>query len=242
MANISSISNPYAVLGVPKDATQEEIKRAFRQQAAKTHPDRNPGDQDAEVRFKEINAAFQILSDPAKRAEYDRNKVLDPTSDRKVARDDRNTVRSPKPGRKVPFEEMEAIKIQMIAAMIEYGQDVPEKSRWGVGGSSFNRAIEAADKAKFIIDNATFDLLKTINPPNAIVVAICNRAAKIYSSGSMAFDKSLIAAVTLAIFTEKNPPVSNIGEKCLFKVINSVSVGNLKSIKLAESSACIAGW
>lgn len=61
----------YEVLGVPRDASQDEIKRAFRQLAKKHHPDANPGDKEAEARFKEINEAYEVLSDPAKRSNYD---------------------------------------------------------------------------------------------------------------------------------------------------------------------------
>jgi molecular chaperone DnaJ len=62
----------YAILGVSREATQEEIKRAYRQLALKYHPDRNPGDKAAEERFKEINEAYAVLSDPERRARYDR--------------------------------------------------------------------------------------------------------------------------------------------------------------------------
>ncbi|HHW27251.1 MAG TPA: molecular chaperone DnaJ [Firmicutes bacterium] len=61
----------YEVLGVDKNASQEEIKKAFRQLAKKYHPDANPGDPTAEARFKEINEAYDVLSDPAKKANYD---------------------------------------------------------------------------------------------------------------------------------------------------------------------------
>lgn len=64
--------DPYEVLGVGRQATEAEIKLAFRRLAAQHHPDRNPGDPDAQTRFKEINAANQILSDPEKRATFDR--------------------------------------------------------------------------------------------------------------------------------------------------------------------------
>ena len=62
----------YQVLGISKDASAEEIKKAYRQLARKYHPDLNPGDEKAEARFKEINEAQEILSDPEKRAKYDR--------------------------------------------------------------------------------------------------------------------------------------------------------------------------
>ncbi len=61
----------YEVLGLTKGATDEEIKRAFRKLAIKYHPDRNQGDPKAEEQFKEINEAYQILSDPQKKAQFD---------------------------------------------------------------------------------------------------------------------------------------------------------------------------
>jgi molecular chaperone DnaJ len=62
----------YDILGVGRDASETEIKKAFRQLALKHHPDRNPGDAQAEERFKAINEAYAILSDPDRRAQYDR--------------------------------------------------------------------------------------------------------------------------------------------------------------------------
>jgi molecular chaperone DnaJ len=62
----------YEVLAVERTATDGDIKSAFRKQAMQCHPDRNPGDNDAEHRFKEINEAYEILKDPDKRAAYDR--------------------------------------------------------------------------------------------------------------------------------------------------------------------------
>lgn len=64
--------DPYEILGVGRSATESEIKAAFRRLAAQHHPDRNQDDPEAQTRFKEINAAHQILSDPEKRAAYDR--------------------------------------------------------------------------------------------------------------------------------------------------------------------------
>lgn len=61
----------YTVLGVEKTASQDEIKKAFRKLAIQYHPDKNPGDAAAEEKFKEINAAYSVLGDEQKRAQYD---------------------------------------------------------------------------------------------------------------------------------------------------------------------------
>ena len=62
----------YEILGVNRSATEKELKAAYRRLARKHHPDVNPGDKSAEERFKEISEAFAVLSDPEKRAKYDR--------------------------------------------------------------------------------------------------------------------------------------------------------------------------
>jgi curved DNA-binding protein len=62
----------YDVLGVSRDASEEDVRQAFRKLARKHHPDVNPGDKSAEERFKDLNEAYEVLSDPEKRKQYDR--------------------------------------------------------------------------------------------------------------------------------------------------------------------------
>jgi len=65
----------YQILGVPRTASQEEIRKAYRQLAKKYHPDFNPGNREAEEKFKKISQAYEILGDPEKRAKYDRGEI-----------------------------------------------------------------------------------------------------------------------------------------------------------------------
>ena len=67
--------DPYAVLGVKPDTPQDDIRKAYRQLAKKLHPDLNPGDKQAEERFKQVSAAYDLLSDAEKRARYDRGEI-----------------------------------------------------------------------------------------------------------------------------------------------------------------------
>lgn len=71
MQNLQNFKNYYDILGVPKDVANEEIKKVFRRLARQYHPDLNPGNKEAEEKFKDIGEAYEILGDPNKRSQYD---------------------------------------------------------------------------------------------------------------------------------------------------------------------------
>ncbi len=71
--------NPYRVLGITKGTSKGRIERAFREKSMEHHPDRNPGDEQAVQRFAEVTLAYEVLTDPERRAKFDRTGEIDPT-------------------------------------------------------------------------------------------------------------------------------------------------------------------
>ncbi|MBF0333510.1 MAG: DnaJ domain-containing protein [Alphaproteobacteria bacterium] len=69
------MNDPYKILGVARNASADEIKKAYRKLARKLHPDLNPGDKASESRFKDVASAYDLLSDPDKRARFDRGEI-----------------------------------------------------------------------------------------------------------------------------------------------------------------------
>src|ERR1700747_184256 len=72
---MAATETPYRVLGVKPDASADDIRKAYRKLAKQYHPDLNPGKPEAEARFKDISSAYDLLSDPEKRARYDRGEI-----------------------------------------------------------------------------------------------------------------------------------------------------------------------
>ena len=68
-------ADPYTVLGVKRNASQDDIQKAYRRLAKKLHPDLNPGNKRAEEQFKEVSAAYDLLGDTDKRGRYDRGEI-----------------------------------------------------------------------------------------------------------------------------------------------------------------------
>src|SRR5262245_58463452 len=71
MAQAAGKRDYYEILGIPRDASEDDVKKAYRKLAFKLHPDRNPGDKEAESRFKEAAEAYEVLGQPDTRAQYD---------------------------------------------------------------------------------------------------------------------------------------------------------------------------
>jgi curved DNA-binding protein CbpA len=67
--------DPYQILGVPRAATQSEIRKAYRRRAKELHPDLHPGDKKVEAQFKALSAAYHLLNDPEQRARFDRGEI-----------------------------------------------------------------------------------------------------------------------------------------------------------------------
>ncbi|WP_072390335.1 J domain-containing protein [Hyphomicrobium sp. CS1BSMeth3] len=80
------MANPYEILGVAPSATQDDIRKAYRKAAKETHPDLNPGKPEAESRFKEINAAYDIIGDADKRKRYDAGEIDETGAERQPER------------------------------------------------------------------------------------------------------------------------------------------------------------
>lgn len=128
----------YRSLGVQPNASPEELKKAYRRLAKQYHPDLHPGDHEAEARFKEINEAYEILSDPEKRKKYDGQQGT--TQRRQAPNRAKTAARTPKGG-PVDFSQMQGGFAQFFGFDPRTGQVVDEEK---VSGQKKN-PLDATD-------------------------------------------------------------------------------------------------
>ena len=119
----------YRSLGVQPNASPEELKKAYRRLAKQYHPDLHPGDHEAEARFKEINEAYEILSDPEKRKKYDEQQQ-GTTQRRQAPNKAKTATRTPKGG-PVDFSQMQGGFAQFFGFDPRTGQVVDEEKVYG---------------------------------------------------------------------------------------------------------------
>jgi DnaJ-class molecular chaperone len=139
--------DPYTVLGVSKSASDDEIKSAYRQLAKKFHPDLNPGKKEIEVKFKEINAAYDLLSDSDKRARFDRGE-LDASGNE--SRQSYRSYRDPRSGAQRGAGDFNDFAAEDIFADLFGGvraRGTRFHSSWGTGDDPFQGARERAKGA-----------------------------------------------------------------------------------------------
>ena len=128
----------YRSLGVQPNASPDELKKAYRKLAKQYHPDLHPGDHEAEARFKEINEAYEILSDPEKRKKYDEQQGT--TQRRQAPNRAKTAARTPKGG-PVDFSQMQGGFAQFFGFDPRTGQVVDEEK---VSGQKKN-PLDATD-------------------------------------------------------------------------------------------------
>jgi DnaJ-class molecular chaperone len=148
--------NPYEVLGVGKDAKAEDIRRAYRRLAKQHHPDLNPGNKQAEARFKELNAANDILSDEKKRARYDRGEIDETGAEKpQYAYANYRDFAEGAPGAKYHAAEgMEPGDLDDLLAMFGRG------ARGGFGGSRGANLRMPGEDYRYVL---TVDFLDAVN-------------------------------------------------------------------------------
>lgn len=146
----------YTVLGLERNASEDDIRRAYKKAAIKDHPDRNPGDVAAEERFKRINEAYSVLSDPQKRAEYDSPRSgggfggfsgFDDMFAEIFGVRHQQQPRGPQRGNDVRVEVEISLRDSMLGCKQELNLEVPERcSPCGGNGSKNGNSLHRCEK------------------------------------------------------------------------------------------------
>ncbi|MGC1890530.1 MAG: DnaJ domain-containing protein, partial [Stellaceae bacterium] len=130
---------PYEVLGVKPDASADEIRKVYRKLAKQFHPDINPGKPEAEARFKEISAAYDLLSDSDKRARYDRGEIDETGAERPPRGYYRSQAEGAQGWRYQPEGEMDLSDLEDLFAA--FGSAGP-RQRGGTGAGFSARGVD----------------------------------------------------------------------------------------------------
>ena len=133
--------SPYEVLGVKPDASADDIRKAYRALAKQHHPDLNPGNAQAEQRFKEVTAAYELLSDPDKRARFDRGEIDASGAEQAPRRSYREYAEAAAGGRYHPEGAMHAEDLEDLFASFFRNQ------RGGAGGGESGLRMRGMDRA-----------------------------------------------------------------------------------------------
>src|SRR5882724_9433029 len=153
------MKDPYATLGLGRSATAEEIKQTYRRLAKKLHPDLNPGNAPIEQQFKEVTAAYELLSDPAKRARFDRGEIDETGAERGF----RYTRRDPGAGQRRTRREDEDLFVDDIISDILRSKRGGGRRQRGADASfnlsvPFMEAALGARKRVTLVDGKTLEI------------------------------------------------------------------------------------
>jgi DnaJ-class molecular chaperone len=166
------MADPYQTLGLTKTATDEDIRRAYRKLAKEHHPDLNPGNKEAEARFKEISAAYTLLSDPEKRRSFDAGEIDasgQPQAERRFYRDYAGAgagFRYEQPEDLGGFEDLGGIFADLMRGRRQAGQGGTGETQFRMRGGDvhytlpveFLEAVNGAKKRVDMPDGKTLDI------------------------------------------------------------------------------------